>query len=164
MGTRNRVQVVVVAMVVALVLAGAGPAVAAKKKPKSCTLLKSAQISEVIEGEVTGPNGSGTFDACDFDVGPGLGRPGGGILIVQYYEKGPVATAVFSAMKDGAEGFEPGVRVPGTKVWFTPTTGAWTKKKGQAVNVSLSYSSDDPSAAATQDAVVALTELAAKKL
>lgn len=165
MWTKGRAADVVVAVVLGLALVvGAGPAGAAKK-PKSCTLLKAAQISEVLGADVSGPGGAGTLDiACDFDVGPGLGEPGGGILIVQYYERGPIASGVYSAMKDGAEGLEPGVRVPGTKVWFTPTTGAWVKKKGQVVNVSLSYTLSDPPAEATQDVVVELTELAAKKL
>jgi len=164
MWTKGRAAGVVAAVVLALALvAGAGPAGAAKK-PKSCTLLKAAQIAKVLEVDVTGPGNSGSLDACDFDVGPGLGSPGGGLVIVQYYGKGPLANGVFSAMKDGAEGLEPGVRVPGTKVWFTPTTGAWVKKKGKLANVSLSYTGTEPTAEATQDVVVELVELAAKKL
>jgi len=164
MRTRDRVSAVVIgAMLVVASSVAASPAGAAKKS-KSCKLLKSAQIEKVLGAEVSGPGNSGSLDACDFDVGPGLGSPGGGLVIVQYYEKGPLANGVFSAMKNGAEGLEPGVRVPGTKVWFTPTTGAWVKKKGQLANVSLSYTGTEPTAEATQDVVVELVELAAKRL
>jgi hypothetical protein len=164
---RTRVGAGLVALVVSS-LVWAVPTVdaaGAAKRPKSCTLLTAKQISKVLNADVTGPNGAGTLDiACDYDVGPGLGEPGGGLFIVQYYEKGPVGSTVFAQMKKGLEGYrDPGTRIPGTPVWWDGAD-AWLKKKGQVVTVGASYTNNDPPPEASQDEFVELVQLAGKKL
>ncbi len=162
---RSRVMAGFVAVAVVGVVAVTGNANAVAKHPKSCTLLKASQIAKVMGVPVTGPGDAGTLDiACSFDIGPGLGEPGGGSFIVQYYKKGPIASVVFAQMKEGTEGYkEPGQRVPGTKVWWDGAD-AWVQKKGKVVSVGASYTNNDPPPDAVKDAVVELAQRASKKL
>ena len=131
----------------------------AAKKPTSCTILKATQIAKVLGEPVTGPNEAGTLGiACDFDIGEGLGEPGGGIAIVSYYDKG-LAKGVFASIKSAGE------KVAGTKAWWDATAeSAMVHKKGKLVGVSLTYTSSTPSTAELQPKMAALALLAAKKL
>ncbi len=164
---RSRLFVGLAVVVLSSVAVGAlaADAVGAAKKPKSCRLLKASQISKVLEQEVSGPGDAGTLDiACDFDIGAGLGEPGGGTVIVQYYKKGPVASTVFAQMQKGTEGYkDPGQRVRATKVWWDGAD-AWVRKKGAVVVVGASYTNDDPPPETLQDQMVELAQVASKKL
>lgn len=144
------------------IFAGSAPAA---KKPKSCTLLTASKISKVLDQPVSGPGEAGTLDiACDFDIGAGLGEPGGGMVIVEYYEKGPIASAVFQSLKAGLEGYKPpAARVPGTKVWWDGKAAS-IYKNGQLVSVSISFTNSDPPPETLQPQMVALVKGAAKKL
>lgn len=105
---------------------------AAKKKATSCSLLTASQIEEVVGTTVTGPGDAGTLDiACSYDIGPGLGDPGGGMVIVQYYS-GRLGKGVWSAAK--ANGEKVG------KYYWDPTAEILTgAKKGKVVGMSVTY-------------------------
>jgi hypothetical protein len=68
MGPVRKVAAAGVAAAFMFVAIGADPGAAAKK-PKSCTLLSTAQMTKVIAVTVTGPDITGTQGiACSFNI------------------------------------------------------------------------------------------------
>jgi hypothetical protein len=135
-------------------------AVAAKStRAKSCTLLKPAQMAKVLDAEISKALGAGTGGyACSFDIGDGLGEPGGGLVIVTYYE-GSLAKGIYQSAKKSGE------KIPGTKaLWDTNASTAMISKKGKVIAVNVSYTNDSPSTDDLRDEMAELAALGSKKL
>lgn len=129
------------------------PPAGAAKKPTACTILASGAIAKIVGAPVSaGDPGSGGY-GCGFDVGPGLGEPGGGLVVLQLYT-GPMASSIFSAAKSGEKV---------GKVYWDPLTGIATANK-KGVTIGASYSITGTKAAEHKDQAIALVEAARKAL
>jgi hypothetical protein len=118
MRTARKLAAVIGVVTIALAVVATDVADAATK-PKSCTLLKPSQMSKVLGDEVTGPDITGTSGtACSFNIGGGLGEPGGGLVIVTYYS-GSVAKARRAAVR--LSGRHTDARTSRTSTVFTVT-------------------------------------------
>jgi hypothetical protein len=127
---------------------------AAAKKPKSCTILKASEIETVVGAPVSGPGEGGTLGiACDFDIGPGLGDSGGGLVILQVYS-GTTAKGVWSAAQAGEK--------VGKVYWDAGAEIASGYKKPNMVAASVTYTGGTDSDVKGKS--VALVNLMLKKL
>lgn len=144
----------------ALVTATASPARAGSSSRKACKLLKPAQIEKVLGAPAAKSDAEGTqvagAESCAFDVGPGLGEPGGALVIVTYYS-GPIARGIGADIETRAEPISKGV------VWDPLISGAYVIKPKKIVGVSVSYTSDDPPPDELRPETAELTKAAAKR-
>lgn len=156
---RLTVSAAVAGLVVASLLLGTleastlEPAGAAKLQ-KACTILKPAEIETVVGIPVGEPDGTGSKFGCSFDIGEGIGSPGGGLVVTQY-QTGAIAKNVWSAAKKNQEKV--------AKLRWDPVSGiASGFKKGKlvAVSVSLTGTTDDEN----KDQALDLVNLALKNL
>ncbi len=145
----------------AVLVAGAAvPAAAGSGSRKACKLLKPAQIEKVLgapaaKSDVEGTQVAGA-ESCAYDVGPGLGEPGGALVIVTYYS-GALAKGIGADIKTRAEPLSEGV------VWDPLVAGAYVVKPKKVVGVSVSYTSSDPPADQLQPETATLTKAASKR-
>jgi len=109
----------------------------------------------VVGAAVSGPGKGGTLGiGCDFDVGLGIGDPGGGLVVIQVYS-GTTAKSVWSAAKAGEKV---------GKVYWDPTSKiASGYKKPNMVAASISYTGGPPESE-VKAASIALVGLTLKKL
>jgi hypothetical protein len=150
---------VVAGLVVAGPLAGtlaaspAEPAGAAKLQ-KACTILKPAEIEAVVGIPIGEPDGAGSKFGCSFDIGEGIGSPGGGLVVTQF-QTGVIAKNLWSAAKKNQEKV--------AKLRWDPVSGiASGFKKGKlvAASVSITGTRDDEN----KDQALDLVNLALKNL
>jgi hypothetical protein len=155
----DRKRRVTVSLVVAGLLAGtlaaptAEPAGAAKLQ-KACTILKPAEIEAVVGIPIGEPDGAGSKFGCSFDIGEGIGSPGGGLVVTQY-QTGVIAKSLWSAAKKNQE------KVANLR--WDPVSGiASGFKKGKlvAASVSITGTRDDEN----KDQALDLVNLALKNL
>lgn len=137
----------------ALLLSPSAASVTAKKA-KPCTILKPAAIEAIVGAPVSAAGEAGTLQlGCDFDVGAGIGEPGGGFVVIQYYE-GTLAKSVWAAAKSGEK--------VGKLYWDPVTEIASGFKKGKMIAASVTYTPPDP--ADLREQSLALAKLALSKL
>ena len=104
---------------------------------KACTVLTPAEIEAVVGIPIGGPDGAGSKYGCSFDIGDGIGSPGGGLVITQY-QTGPVAKTLWSAAKKSQEKVG--------KVYWDPVAGIATGfKKGKLFAASVTVTGTDDS-------------------
>ena len=143
-----------------LVVAGAGPAGAGSGNAKACKLLKPAQIEKVLGAPAAKsdvePTQVAGAESCAYDVGPGLGEPGGGMVIVSYYS-GPIAQGIGADLETRAEPVSKGV------VWDELIAGVYVVKPKKIVGVSISYTSNDPPAEELKPEAAKLVKAASKR-
>lgn len=123
-------------LVGALAGSRAEPAGAAKLQ-KACTILKPAEIETVVGIPIAEPDGTGSKSGCSFDIGDGIGSPGGGLVVTQY-QTGAIAKNLWSEAKRNQEKV--------AKLRWDPVSGiASGFKKGKlvAVSVSITGTRDD---------------------
>jgi hypothetical protein len=145
----------------ALLVAGATrPAAAGSGSRKACKLLKPAQIEKVLGAPAAKSDLEGTqvagAESCSFDVGPGLGEPGGAHVVGTYYA-GPIARGIGADIKTRAEPLSKGA------VWDPLISGAYVVKPKKIVGVSVSYTSSDPPADELQDEMAKLAKAGSKR-
>jgi hypothetical protein len=125
-----------------VVTAAASPVAAGSGSRKACKLLKPKQIEKVLGAEAQRSKVEGTqvagAESCAFDVGPGLGEPGGGIVVVTYYS-GPIAPGIAADVETREEPLAKGV------VWDPLVEVAYVIKADKVVGVNVSYTNRDPS-------------------
>lgn len=132
----------------------AAGAAGAAKLQKACTVLTPAQIESVLGIAAGPPDGSGSKAGCSFDLGDGLGKPGGGLLVTQHYT-GSLAKNLWSTAKKSQEKVG--------KAYWDPVAGiASASRKGQLVAVSISLTGARSADYRTE--AVELANLAAKRL
>lgn len=131
---RSVVVGVVITCGLVMLPSGAG----AEKLQKACTVLSSDEIAAVLPYPVGEPDGSGSKLGCSFDIGEGLGEPGGGMVITQYHT-GSVAKSLWSTAKKSQE------KVGQTHtVYWDPGAGiASGFKKGRLFAVSVTITGKD---------------------
>ncbi|MFA5885051.1 MAG: hypothetical protein WDA60_14465 [Acidimicrobiia bacterium] len=143
----------VVALGVSVVAVGAGPTGAAKLQ-KACRVLTPAEIETVVGIPIGEPDGAGSSFGCSFDIGDGIGSPGGGLVITQY-QTGNLAKNLWGAAKANQE------RVG--KLYWDPTSGiASGFRKGKLFAVSVTITGTDD--AEHQAEAVELVNLGLKKV
>lgn len=132
-GTRVMAAVLAAGVVLALAGGPGGATVAAKKKKiKACALLTVDEVDAVVAGEPVSnptPSKSGPASVCDYDIGEGLGSPGGGLVTVQVYT-GTVGKSILGAAKTG--------EAVGSVYWDPTGAIATGAKKGTVVAASVS--------------------------
>jgi hypothetical protein len=142
-----------------LLAVAAGPAFA-KSGSKACKLLKPAQIEDTLGAPAKRSTAQGTqvagAESCAYDVGPGLGEPGGGLVVITYYS-GPIASGVGSDIKSRAE------RLTGSAVWDPLIEVAYVVKSKKIVGVAVSYTNQQPSTEELKPAMAELATAAAKR-
>lgn len=156
---RGTVSLVVAGLAVASLLVGTLAALAAEpagaaKLQKACTILKPAKIEAVVGLPIGEPDGTGSKVGCSFDIGEGIGSPGGGLVVTQYHT-GAIAKNLWSAAKKNQEKVG--------KLRWDPVSGiASGFKKGKlvAVSVIITGTTDDEN----KDQALDLVNLALKNL
>lgn len=139
---------------VALVVGTTVAPLRAAKLQKACLVLTPAEIEEVIGIPIAEPDGAGSKVGCSFDIGDGIGSPGGGLVITQY-QKGAVAKSLWSAAKKNQEKVG--------KLYWDPVSGiASGFKKGKLVAASVTITGTDDSE--QKDEAVELVTIALKNL
>lgn len=124
----------VVAVGVAAIAVSAGPTGAAKLQ-KACRVLTPAEIETVIGIPIGEPDGAGSKLGCSFDIGDGIGSPGGGLVITQY-QTGNLAKNIWSATKANQEQVG--------KLYWDPASGiASGFRKGKLFAVSVTITGTD---------------------
>jgi hypothetical protein len=146
----------VLALQVALIAAPAGAA----KARNACKLLKPAQITKVLgapaaRSDVAGAAVAGG-ESCAFDVGPGLGEPGGGMVVVTYYS-GALAKGFATDVKTRSQPLTKGA------VWDPDIESAFVIKRDSVTGVNVSYTSDSPSTEELKPQMAKLAKAAAKR-
>jgi hypothetical protein len=128
--------------VAVLVAAAASPAAAGSGSRKACKLLKPKQIEKILGAEAQRSSVEGTqvagAESCAYDVGPGLGEPGGGLVVVTYYS-GPIAPGIAADVETREEPLAKGV------VWDPLVEVAYVIEADKVVGVNVSYTKRDPS-------------------
>jgi len=158
---RSHRSCLVVACVALAVSMAAPPAGGTQKTPKSCKLLKVSKIEQVLGAPATvaedaGLSVSAGADSCGYDVAPGLGQPGGALVVVTHY-KGALADGIAAEFAPRAE------RLAGGAVWDPQSEVAYVVKKGKVVGVSVTYTSSDPPASELQPEAAKLAKAAARR-
>jgi len=147
-------------LVVVAVVVGASPVAAGSGSSKACKLLKPAQIEKVLGAEAQRSDTEGTqvagAESCAFDVGPGLGEPGGALVVVTYYS-GPIVQGIGADLETRAEALTKGV------VWDPLVEVAYVVKPKKIVGVNVAYTSGDPSTEELMPDVAKLAKAAAKR-
>jgi hypothetical protein len=126
-----------------------------KKKVTACKLMTVDQIDAIVAGEPVGrPNASSVpqGSVCDYDIGEGIGTPGGGSIVVQVHT-GTVGKNIFNAAKKN--------EAVGSVYWNPETTIATGRSHGATVSVAVSVMGT--SGADHRDEAVALVTRALKK-
>jgi hypothetical protein len=146
----------------ALLVSALAPAPAAgDPTPRSCKLLKLAKVERVLGAPATVADDAGLSvaagaDSCGYDVAPGLGEPGGALVVVTHY-RGPLADGIAAEFGPRAE------KLGGGVVWDPTSAIAYVVKKGKVVGVSISYTSNDPPAIEVQPQAAKLAKAAARR-
>lgn len=158
--TTTHAPLALLVSVTVCVAGAATPAAAGSGSRKACTLLKPAQIEKVLgapaaKSDVEGTEVAGA-ESCSYDVGPGLGEPGGALVTVTYYS-GALAKGIGADIKTRAEPISKGV------VWDPLVAVAYVVKPKQVVGVSVSYTSSDPPADQLMPETAKLAKAAAKR-
>jgi hypothetical protein len=139
-----------------MVVAHASPATAAKELG-ACKVLKTKQMTKVLGQPVSGP-GTPTTNACGFDVGPGLGEPGGGLVTVILY-RGQLAKSIWAGIEPSTEA------IPGTKARYEEEQEtAYVNKKKGLVGINLAFTSDDPPSSELRTEAGKLATAASKRV
>ena len=128
---------------------------------KTCKLLKAAKVAKVLDAPAAvdpdgGDGPASGIGTCSYDVGPGLGEPGGALVIVTYYT-GALADNTAAEFKSRATSLSKRV------VWEPNLEVAYVVKKGKLVGVNIAYTSSDPPATELQDEAAALARAAAAR-
>lgn len=135
---RGWARSVVVGVVVTTGLVMLPPGAGAEKLQKACRVLSPDEIAAVLPYPIGEPDGSGSKVGCSFDIGEGLGEPGGGLVITQYHT-GSVAKSLWAMAKKSRE--KAGQR---HTVYWDPVAGiASGFKKGQLFAVSVTITGRD---------------------
>ncbi len=148
------------AVVAVVTVVAASPAAAGSGSRKACKLLKPAQIEKVLGAEAQRSDTEGTqvagAESCAFDVGPGLGEPGGALVVVTYYS-GPIVSGIGGDLESRAEPLTKGV------VWDPLVEVAYVVKPKKIVGVNVSYTNRDPSTEELMPDMAKLAKAAAKR-
>jgi hypothetical protein len=144
--------------VTATLAAATGVSAAAERK--ACKLLKPAAIEKVLGAPAARSDTEGTqvagAESCGYDVAPGLGEPGGALVVVSYFS-GPVASGVGADIKTRAEAISHGA------VWDPLVDAAYVIKSKRVVGVSVTYTSSDPPAEELKPEMAKLAKAAFKR-
>jgi hypothetical protein len=130
---RRTAGVVATVVLLGLVSVSAGDAAVGtkKKKPAPCKLIPLDRVDAIVPGEPVSnptPTKAGGVPVCEYDIGEGLGSPGGGLVVIQVYS-GVLGRNILAAAKKG-EAF-------GSAYWNPTTAIAIGGKKGTVVAASV---------------------------
>jgi hypothetical protein len=130
----------------------------AAKKLEACTVLRRAEIQSKLPIAISPASPSSGALVCNYAIGAGYGKPGGGVVVIQYYGA-PGGAKQFAQSSTGA------TKVSGRRVWWDEAAEmALASRADQMVAVSIGYTDDTPSGASLKDAMVDLAARARQRL